>query len=108
MPLCQNGGAGWVDDVLLGSDGSAVAVGWAADTEIRQPAKAVHVFLDGLWVGKGSPWQTRPDVAAYFDDGRLEQSGFSVHLTLGPDVNVALLSVYAELHDVRSLSYNRR
>ena len=66
---------------------------------IRQPAKAVHVFLDGLWVGKDSPWQSRPDVAVHFNDRHLEQSGFSVHLTLGGEENVAALSVYAELHD---------
>jgi hypothetical protein len=56
LPRCQHGGAGYVDDVLLGSDGTAVIVGWAADMVIRQPAKAVHIFLHGLWVRKGSPW----------------------------------------------------
>ena len=99
LPRSQQGGAGFVDDVLLGSDGTAVAVGWAADMVIRQPAKAVHVFLNGLWVGKGSPWQSRPDVAVHFNDRHLEQSGFSVHLTLGEEENVAALSAYAELHD---------
>ena len=76
LPCCQQGGAGCVDDVLLGSDGVAVTVGWAADMLIRQPAKAVHVFLHGLWMGKDSPWQTRLDVAVHFNDRRLEQSGF--------------------------------
>ena len=71
LPRCQQGGAGSVDDVLLGSNGSAVTVGWAADMLIKQPAKAVHVFLNGHWVGMDSPWQSRPDVAAHFDDGRL-------------------------------------
>ena len=99
LPCCQQGGAGCVDDVLLGSDGVAVTVGWAADMLIRQPAKAVHVFLHGLWMGKDSPWQTRLDVAVHFNDRRLEQSGFSVHLTLGGEENLVGLSVYAELHD---------
>jgi hypothetical protein len=99
LPRCQQGGAGYVDDVLLGSDGTAVTVGWAADIVIRQPPKAVHVFLHGHSVGKGSLWHTRPDVAVHFNDRRLEQSGFSVHLNLGGEENVAVLSVYAELHD---------
>ena len=55
------------------------------------PAKAVHVFLDGLWVGKGSPWQTRPDVGACFDDRRSERSGFSVYLKMGREQNLAAL-----------------
>jgi hypothetical protein len=99
LPRCEQGGDGCLEDVLLGSDGSAVAIGWAADMAIRQPAKAVHVFLHGLWVAKGSPWQPRPDVAGFFNDSRLEQSGFSVHLNLGGEENVAVLSVYAEMHD---------
>jgi hypothetical protein len=99
LPLCQQGGAGCVDDVLLGSDGTVVTVGWAADMVISQPAKAVHVFFNGLWVGTGCPWQSRPDVALHFSDSRLEQSGFSVHLALGDEENIALLSAYAEMHD---------
>ena len=63
LPRCQQGGAGFVDDVLLGSDGTAVAVGWAADMLIKQPAKAVHVFLDGLWECMDSPPESRPDLS---------------------------------------------
>jgi hypothetical protein len=99
LPRCEQGGDGCVEDVRLESDGTAVTVGWAADMAIRQPAKAVHLFLHGLWVGKGSPWQPRPDVASFFNDSRLEQSGFSVHLNLGGEENVSVLSVYAEMHD---------
>jgi Glycosyltransferase Family 4 len=99
LPRCEQGGAGFVDDVLLGSDGSAITVGWAVDTKIGQPAKAIHIFFKGLWVSKGSPWQARSDIAIHFRDKRLEHSGFSVHSTVGGEENISLLSAYAELHD---------
>jgi hypothetical protein len=99
LPCCEQGGDGYIEDVLLSSDGSAIAIGWAADMAIRQPARAVHVFLHGLRVSIDAPWQTRSDVAVHFNERRLERSGFAVHLKLGEEENVAALSVYAEMHD---------
>jgi hypothetical protein len=99
LPRSQNGGAGYVDDVLLGSDGTGVVIGWAADTAACRPAKAIHVFLNSVRVGEGPTGQRRSDVAAVYNDKRLEQSGFSVTLASFEEDQVARLSVYAELHD---------
>jgi len=99
LPQCQHGGTGYVDDVLLGPGGIGVIVGWAADLVMRRPAKAIHVFLNGLWVLESSPGQSRPDVAAAYNDGRLEYSGFSIRLLLEGEAQIEALSVYSELHD---------
>lgn len=99
LPRCRDGGAGHVDDVLLGSNGNAVIVGWAADMVRVGPAKAIHVFVNGLWRGEGSVGQPRTDVAEYYKDQRLEQSGFLVKIRLDGEKEAAALSVYSELHD---------
>jgi len=107
LPQYQQGGAGHVDDILLESDGAVVIVGWAADMVMSRPAKAILVFLNGLSVGGGVPGQHRPDVAAAYSDERLEPSGFSVHLALVGEEQVAALLVYAELHDGRFFELQR-
>ena len=93
------GGAGYVDDVLLGSDHSVVLVGWAADMVMRRPAKSIQVFAEGLWIGGGCAGQSRPDVAALYNDEHLEQSGFSIHIRLFKLKQAAAISIYSELHD---------
>jgi len=99
LPRSQQGGAGHVDDVLIRSNNTGVVVGWAADMVTRRPAIAIHVFANGLWITRGILGQLRPDVAEYYNDGRLERCGFSINLTFFKEEHAAVLSVYSELRD---------
>jgi hypothetical protein len=99
LPLSQQGGAGNVDDILLGSDGSTLIVGWAADLMTKEPAKAIHVFHDGLCIAERGLGQSRPDVAAFYHDDRLKPSGFSILLTSVAEKQARTLLLYSELRD---------
>jgi hypothetical protein len=46
-----------------------------------------------------SPDRFRPDVAAAYDDRRLEFSGFSIQVRFSDKIQTENLSVYSELHD---------
>jgi hypothetical protein len=64
----------------------------------KEPANAIHVFLDGLCMAKRGLGQSRPDVAAFYHDDRLEPSGFSILLTSVAEKQARTLLLYSELH----------
>jgi hypothetical protein len=95
----DQGGAGNIDDVLVGFGGLAMIIGWAADLTVRRPARTVHIFLNGTWLGKSACEQSRPDVAAAFNDENLTFCGFSARVPLSDEAQAATLTIYSELHN---------
>ena len=95
-------GVGNVDDVLVRPDGWGNVFGWAADVTVCQPARAIHVFFDGSYLGTSYPTLLRGDVAAALKDQRVLRSGFKMRVKFARDVVSGTIRVCAELHD-RSL-----
>jgi hypothetical protein len=93
----HQGGAGNIDDVLVGFGGLAMIIGWAADMTVRRPARAVHIFLDGKWLGKSGCEQSRPDVAAALNEENLTFCGFSARVPFGDEAQASTLTIYSEL-----------
>lgn len=95
----SEGGAGQVDEVLAGSNGTLAVSGWAADRVRHQPASAVYVLVDGKRVASAPVSYARPDVAAALGDARLEYAGFTVRVRGEYAGLRGRMKVYAELGD---------
>ena len=92
-------GAGSVDDLLLGSDGSVVVVGWSADLITDQPAKVVHIFAGDEYVASGSPALLRPDVARALGSPGTRYSGFEIRVLHCDKQSPKSLEAFGELSD---------
>lgn len=97
--IVHDGCAGFVDDLLLGSDGSMAVRGWAADLVARRPAKRVHCFSLRTWLATGLLIQQRPDVAVFFGDNSFLSTGFLIRIPPSVVPAPKEFSMYAELHD---------
>ena len=63
-------------DVVVERDGKMSFFGWAADMRSLKPADSILLFADGDLVYQGMNRHPRPDVAEYYKEDDLEQSGF--------------------------------
>ena len=80
----SQGGVWSLLDVVVQKDGKMSFFGWAADMVTLKPADSILLFADGDLVYQGMNRYPRPDVADYYKEDDLEQSGF--HLELDPEI----------------------
>jgi hypothetical protein len=93
-------GAGCVDDVFVGADGSGLVNGWAIDLQAARPAFSVHLFVNRIEIARSVPSFSRPDVATIYANPEFEQCGFVLRFQHIP-IRVAstTLSVWCRQHD---------
>lgn len=75
--------------------------GWAADLENSKPAKAILLFVNGKFIFSGKPNMDRPGVMKYFNNPKLEKTGFDFMLPLrllknGANIHVRLFAISEE------------
>ncbi len=80
----SRGGVWSLLDVVVERDGKMSFFGWAADMCTLKPADSILLFADGDLVHQGMNRYPRPDVAEYYKEDDLEQSGF--HLKFDPEL----------------------
>ena len=75
VPVRRDATVGYVDNVI--SEGNAIGLtGWAVTGDLTRPADAIVGFVGRKAVGAVKPAGERPDVAKYYSDPSLTNSGF--------------------------------
>jgi len=62
------------------SSGTLFVSGWAADYQDNGPANAVQILIDGTVAGLATLGESRPDVAAYFNNPAWANTGYQFSL----------------------------
>ena len=92
-------GDGYVDDIVLDSDGNGGVVGWAVDRMINRPARVVHIYACEIWLTAGQPVFSRPDVADALGNYGFSNAGFAIEVPEIGRYEDQIISAYAELSD---------
>jgi hypothetical protein len=66
-----------------GLDAPIVLLGWAADLTHRQPCAGVYAVVDDVHVFRGRSGIERADVAAFFDQPQLRNTGYEIRIDAG-------------------------
>jgi hypothetical protein len=103
LPTAEQPCAGYVDDVLSGSDTNYVLLGWAADLQSEAPAGRVHAFLNGSRLACCAPSLARPDVADAHGNSNFTYTGFRLPVRVSHREQLASVSVYAEMQNKQLL-----
>jgi SAM-dependent methyltransferase len=77
------GPEGCVDTFSITLDGTTVISGWAADRSPSAAVDRVEVFFNGRRVAASGSFEPRPDVAAYFGNHALINTGWECRAELG-------------------------
>ena len=80
----SQGGVWSLLDIVVERGGKMSFFGWAADMVTLEPADSILLFVDGDLVYQGMDRHPRPDVADYYKEDDLEQSGF--YLEFDPEL----------------------
>jgi len=96
-----DGCTGWIDCVLLGSKGTYVLEGWAADIKGGIPARRVHVLVGSRWDSEADVRRSRPDLLDAYPGLISSRCGFSVPFRLRRFETLREVRLLAETLDCR-------